>query len=175
MRKIIAGTIVGLSAAVLVLGADAMFNALNRGSGLSPLQAIELKTYDWRMSRTAQPETARKDIALVYIDEASLRNAEPIAGRWPWPRVMHSMLIDFLARGPAKVVAYDVNFAQADDRGEFEFAGEKWTGARSTVGDGSFGCTAETLRLALPLAIVQPALSKPVSPSCALLSVGRPS
>ena len=86
---------------------------LGGGTGVNPLQTVELKTYDWRLTRTARPETARKDIVLVEIDEFSLRNLEPYAGRWPWPRVVHAMLLDYLARGPAKVIVYDVNFAEA--------------------------------------------------------------
>lgn len=131
MKHIATGGLIGLCAAALVLATAQLTGAIVGPSGQNPFETVELNTYNWRMTRTAQAETARKDIALVYIDEASLRNAEPIAGRWPWPRVMHSFLIDFLARGPAKVVAYDVNFAQADDRGAFEFAGETWTGAKS--------------------------------------------
>ena len=129
MKRVAIGTLIGLIAALVVLAAVAAFP--RSGGSPSPFDSVELKTYDWRMTRTARSGTARTDIALVDIDEASIRNAEPIAGRWPWPRVMHAMLVDFLARGPAKVVAYDVNFAQADDRGEFEFAGEKWTGVKS--------------------------------------------
>ena len=78
--------------------------AIAPGSGLSPFRPIELKTYDWRLTRTGPPETARKDIALVEIDEFSLRNLEPYAGRWPWPRVIHSMLIDYLGRRPGEVI-----------------------------------------------------------------------
>ena len=95
------------------------------------MQTVELKTYDWRLARTARPETARQDIVLVEIDEFSLRNLEPYAGRWPWPRVVHSMLLDYLARGPAKVIAYDVNFAEPDDQGSFEFGSATLSGAES--------------------------------------------
>ena len=103
------------------------------GTGVNPLQTVELKTYDWRLTRTARPETARKDIALVEIDEYSLRNLEPYAGRWPWPRVVHAMLLDYLARGPGEGRSlYDVNFAEAGRpaRG-FEFGGATLSGAES--------------------------------------------
>jgi adenylate cyclase len=83
------------------------------------------------MRATARPETARKDIALVQIDETSLRNLEPLAGRWPWPRIVHSEVIDFLARGPAKVVGYDVNFAGPDTRKGFDFGAGTMSGADS--------------------------------------------
>ena len=99
--------------------------------GVDPLQSIEFRTYDWRLTRTARPDTARQDLALVEIDEYSLRNLQPNAGRWPWPRAVHSMLIDYLQRAPAKVVAYDVDFAEADTRTGFDFGGDTWSGQES--------------------------------------------
>jgi adenylate cyclase len=113
----------------MVIGLDVALTAAL--ADRNPLSTIELKTYDWRLTRTARPSTARSDIALVEIDEYSLRNLEPQTGRWPWPRLVHSMIIDFLARGPARVIAYDVVFAGADSRKEFEAAGATWTGEES--------------------------------------------
>jgi len=119
VRHILAGSILGLAAAALVLGAQTW------------LDTVELKTYDWRLARTARPETARRDIALVAIDEYSLRNLQKNAGRWPWPRAVHSMLIDYLAKAPAKLIAYDVDFADADTRRGFDFGADTWSGAES--------------------------------------------
>ena len=130
MRRFLAGLIVGSGAALLVLGIAFLF-AREAGSGLDPLQSVEFRTYDWRLTRTARPETARQDLALVEIDEYSLRNLQPNAGRWPWPRAVHSMLIDYLRRAPAKVIAYDVDFAEADTRSGFEFGGDTWSGKES--------------------------------------------
>ena len=104
---------------------------VSAGGGVDPLQSVEYRTYDWRLTRTAQPQTARRDLALVEIDEYSLRNLQPNAGRWPWPRAVHSMLIDYLQRAPAKVIAYDVSFAEADTRTGFEFGGDTWSGQES--------------------------------------------
>ena len=131
MRKLVAGLLIGLTAAAAVLGANAAFSAIAGGTARNPFETIELKTYDWRMTRTAHPDAARKDIALVAIDEYSLRNLEKNAGRWPWPRAVHSMLIDYLARAPAKVIAYDVDFAEPDTRRGFPFGGDTWSGAES--------------------------------------------
>ena len=128
--KRVAALLVGLSAAALVLLGDALFTAVSRG-GLSPFELAELRTYDWRLTHTAVPETARKDIAIVEIDEASLRSLQPNAGRWPWPRAVHSMLLDYLARAPAKVIAYDVIFSDADTRRGFDFGGSTMSGAES--------------------------------------------
>jgi adenylate cyclase len=131
VQKAVAGIVIGISAAALILGLDALFSTTSGGVGFHPLQTIELKTYDWRLSLTAKPSTARQDLALVEIDEYSLRNLQPNAGRWPWPRAVHSMVIDYLARAPARIVAYDVNFAEADSRVGFEFGGDTWSGAES--------------------------------------------
>jgi hypothetical protein len=118
--KRVAALLVGLASAVLVLGGDRLFSALT-ADGLSPFDLAEIRTYDWRLTRTARPESARKDIAIVEIDEPSLRSLQPNAGRWPWPRAVHSMLLDYLARAPAKVIAYDVVFSEADSRLGFDF------------------------------------------------------
>ena len=102
--KTLIGVAIGLASAVLAL-------ALGR---LPFVGTVEIKTYDWRMRAVADPSSARNDIVLVNIDEKSLRHLEPVFGRWPWPRVVHSYVLDFLARAPAEVVAYDVLFTEAD-------------------------------------------------------------
>ena len=94
-RKIVAGTLVGIVAAGIVLVLNLLFAGR---SGTSLLQTVEMRTYDWRLATTARPSTARQDIALIEIDEYSLRNLQPFAGRWPWPRVVHAGLLDYLAR-----------------------------------------------------------------------------
>jgi adenylate cyclase len=107
LKKTVIGVLIGLGCAVAAL-------LLGR---LPFVRTVELKTYDWRMRATADPASARQDIVLVDIDEKSLRAMEPLVGRWPWPREIHSYLLDFLARGPAAVVAVDVLFTERDRRG----------------------------------------------------------
>jgi adenylate cyclase len=109
------------------LGAAFLVLAL---TNLGGLHTIELKTYDWRLTQTVDPSTARKDIALVEIDEYSLRNLEPNAGRWPWPRIVHANLIEYLRRGNPALIVYDVNFAEPH-RGTFQFGTESMAGAES--------------------------------------------
>ena len=119
-RKAAAGLLIGVCAAAIVVAL----------TNLAAFRTVELKTYDWRLARTADPAAARKDIALVEIDEYSLRNLEPNAGRWPWPRIVHATLIDYLRRGNPKLIVYDVNFAEADKR-SFEIGGEMMAGQDS--------------------------------------------
>src|SRR6188474_177407 len=120
MRKAIAALVIGLGAATLVLALAAAAAAL-KSTELSTLDTVELKTYDWRMRQAASPESARTDIALVEIDETSLRNLEPLTGRWPGPRFVHGLLINYLARGSAKLIAYDINFAGPDTKSDITF------------------------------------------------------
>jgi adenylate cyclase len=120
VRKLLVGPLLGLAAAIV-----------SGVIGLSPLaRTIELKTYDWRMGATANPAAARRDIVLVAIDESSIRKLEPFFGRWPWPRLVHASLIDYLARGPAKVVVYDIIFSERD-RKAFKVGDQDYTGEES--------------------------------------------
>lgn len=115
------GLFIGLGAATLALLAGA----------IPFLRTVELKTYDWRLRRTADPSSARSDVVLVEINETTLRELEPLAGRWPWPRVVHASLIEFLARAPARVVAYDILFTERDRRVGFEYGDGIWSGRES--------------------------------------------
>jgi adenylate cyclase len=128
--KAVAGLFVGVAAAAIVLTADALFSTA-LGDAQNPLHIVELKTYDWRMNRTARPETARRDIALVEIDESSLRTLQPFAGRWPWPRVVHSSLVDFLSHAGARLIVYDIDFAEPDTRVGFAYGDSTWSGVES--------------------------------------------
>lgn len=120
VRRALVGTLIGLAAAALAALLD----------GLPFFQTIELKTYDWRIRQTADPAAARKDIALVRIDEASIRRLAPAVGRWPWPRLVHAEVLNYLNRAPARLIVYDVLFTERDIR-SFVLNGEQVTGAES--------------------------------------------
>ena len=120
LRKPLVACALGLIAAALAL-------AVGRTDFV---RTVELKTYDLRMRMTADASQARSDIVLVAIDEDSLRRLEPAVGRWPWPRLVHAQLLNYLARGPARIVGYDVLFTESDRRW-FELQGERWSGAES--------------------------------------------
>ena len=116
--------------AALALGAGSTILGLLLA--LLPIaQTFEWSLYDLRMRQTIEPAGAPPRIAIVEIDEQTLRALEPIAGRWPWPRLFHGGLIDYLARGPAAIVGYDVGFYEPDGRSGFDVAGDTWTGAES--------------------------------------------
>ena len=66
----------------------------------------------------------------MAIDEASIRSLEPYFGRWPWPRLVHASLVNYLARGPAKAIVYDVIFGERDKKA-FKVGDEAYTGEES--------------------------------------------
>ena len=97
---------------------------------LSFVQTIELQTYDLRVNATAHASAPSNDVVLVAIDNDSIRRMDPYFGRWPWPRLVHGQVIDFLAAAGAKVIGYDVMFAERDLR-KFMVADTEWTGEES--------------------------------------------
>src|SRR5262245_50303311 len=97
---------------------------------LNFFQNIELQTYDLRVAATARPSAPSKDIVLISIDDESIRRMEPLVGRWPWPRLVHATVIDYLAAAGAKVIGYDILFAERDVR-KFMVGDTEWTGDES--------------------------------------------
>lgn len=122
LRKLLAGLGLGALAAVLVLGLAASSDLLDRQ---------ELTTYDWRMRLAVDPASVSQDIVLVELNDASLREMSGLFGHWPWPRVTMAYVLDFLKRGPAKVVAVDIQFSEIDKVALYDFDGDKWTGRQS--------------------------------------------
>ncbi len=105
MRKTAVGVLLGLGSAALILtlGAFGTFDPL------------ELDLYDWRMRRAASnPPDVNRDIVIVELNDTTIRDLDPAFGRWPWPRAAVSLLVDFLNRAPAKVIALDFTFTEGD-------------------------------------------------------------
>src|SRR3989304_1691260 len=83
------------------------------------------------MSRAADPASVSRDIVLVEINDTTIRDLEPVAGRWPRPRGGPSGLIDYLNRAPAKVVAIDFSFLEHDRILGYSYGGDTWSGKES--------------------------------------------
>jgi adenylate cyclase len=97
---------------------------------LTFVQNIELQTYDLRVAATARPLAPSARVSLIAIDNESLRRMEPLVGRWPWPRLVHATVIDYLAAAGAEVIGYDVLFAERDVR-KFMVGDTEWSGDES--------------------------------------------
>lgn len=72
---------------------------------------MELSTLDarffWRGEHPAQD-----DIVIVAVDEASFGDLNL---RWPWPRQVHARLVDALHQSGAKLIVFDILFAEPSD------------------------------------------------------------
>jgi adenylate cyclase len=96
-----------LSAILIGLGCAIAAIMLNR---VELIKTWELKTYDWRMK--VLPATTQDDVAILYVDEPSLRHMESMGVGWPWPRELYSLALNFLKRGKAKAVFFDIIFSE---------------------------------------------------------------
>ena len=123
IRKVTAGVLIGLGSATIILLL----------SLAGALEKAELAAYDWRIRTAARPETISKDIVLVDINETSMRDLAPFVGRWPWPRVVFGWLVDYLNRGPARVIAIDFTFAEPDGTLGARIGGNEWPAEKSDL------------------------------------------
>jgi adenylate cyclase len=120
-RKLIAGLWLGLGAAAVVL--------LLGWTGL--LDVAELRAYDWRIRRIADPASVHPDIVLVEINDESIRAVADAGGRWPWPRVVLADVLDFLARAAPRAIAIDLTITEPDLAQGVPYGDGKWSGAES--------------------------------------------
>ncbi|MCX8085540.1 MAG: adenylate/guanylate cyclase domain-containing protein [Rhodocyclaceae bacterium] len=105
MKKTLARTLLGLALLVAMLGHASHFW---RFEFIERLDAI---AYDARL-RLTMPGGLDERIVILDIDEKSLNEQ----GHWPWGRDRLATLIDKLFdRHGARLVAFDVVFAEADD------------------------------------------------------------
>jgi adenylate cyclase len=72
-----------------------------------PVQRVEWNLYDLYARRLARNREPSPGIVVIAIDEPSFTE---VGLPWPWPRSLHGTLIDQLAAGEAKTVAFDILF-----------------------------------------------------------------
>ncbi|MEJ6000796.1 CHASE2 domain-containing protein [Paucibacter soli] len=71
------------------------------------LQPLEAALEDRLLRATAQPLVAN-ELALIDIDDASLRALQPQLGDWPYPRSVYALLLDYLRDAGAELVVFDL-------------------------------------------------------------------
>ena len=82
---------------------------------LTPLfQRLSLALLDSQM-QLASREAPRGDVAVVDIDDASIRSLQAQLGPWPYRRDTHALLADYLLELGARLVVFDIVFADARD------------------------------------------------------------
>jgi len=97
-RSLIIGSIVALLISSLFY-----FGALNR---------LESMSYDARMDNARQHTHSHQDIAVIMIDEASLKALDTNFGRWPWPRSVYADLMEFFSFTSPRALLFDINFSE---------------------------------------------------------------
>ena len=75
--------------------------------GETMFSSVELSTVDTRFS-VRGTEKPPSDLVVVGVDDKTLSDLHV---RWPYPRGLHAKVIDRLKADGAKVIAYDVEFA----------------------------------------------------------------
>jgi len=81
------------------------------GAGL--LTPLENWSYDARMQTMRADRQPDANVAVILIDDASLKALESSLGRWPWPRSVYAGLLDFFALAPPKAVMFDITFTES--------------------------------------------------------------
>src|SRR3990172_12220135 len=74
------------------------------------LEAVELKSYDFRM-RLFPPQDINREIAIVAIDDESIAKL----GRWPWPRTRIAEVINKISQAGAKVIGLNIIFSEPEE------------------------------------------------------------
>lgn len=79
---------------------------------LGVFQPLEWKSWDLRSRLWAEPGRADPNVVIFLIDQYSLDVYEKEQGlAWPWPRQLYSAVIDYLGRGGAKAIFFDLDFS----------------------------------------------------------------
>jgi adenylate cyclase len=76
--------------------------------GTNLFQSLELSTLDARFSVRGDQKPP-KDLVVVGVDGRTLQDLDE---QWPYPRRLHGQVIDRLREDGAKVIAFDVVFAE---------------------------------------------------------------
>jgi adenylate cyclase len=74
---------------------------------------LEYKAYDFRVKLFANSYKPSDDIMVILLDQDSIDWANEERGwGWPWPRKAYADIVDYMSRGGAKSVAFDVLFSE---------------------------------------------------------------
>ena len=79
-------------------------------TSFSPIETLELKTYDWRMNLRCRLKTVPPQVVIVAIDDDSIQNI----GRWPWPRGLIAQLLAKISACRPKVVGLNILFSEPE-------------------------------------------------------------
>ncbi len=107
-RRLLWGAALGLLAGLLAWALG----------GVSHLRTFEARTLDVRQKLFARPTPAVDRVAIVLIDEYSIRQMKEVEGltTFPWPRDVYQAMIDFLKKAGARAMVFDMVFSDSPNR-----------------------------------------------------------
>lgn len=87
----------------------------------SLLESFEATTWDARVRLLASEKKSSDKVILILLDQDSLDWVEENFGiTWMWPRELYTYIINFVKRGGAKALAFDVLFTGASSSGVYD-------------------------------------------------------
>ena len=95
---------------ILLIGGILLAAVMLRVADPFVIQALRLIAFDTYQRLSPQQFDPDLPVRIVDIDEASLARI----GQWPWSRTVVRDLLDKLGEAGAAVVAFDIQFAEAD-------------------------------------------------------------
>jgi adenylate cyclase len=122
----------GVALGILVAGAMVVLSLLPLG------QSLENQTLDlfYRLRPVAPPPA---DLLVVSIDEPSFQELKQ---PWPWPRRLHAQLVRRLVAGGARLIIFDVIFADPTNPEDDQLLAEAFEEAGNVI----IGMTFETTK-----------------------------
>lgn len=108
------GAILNFFLVILIMGIGVSLNSIMEYFKVARfVEELELKTYDLRTSLRIGPPKMSADphTMIVKFDDLTLNLFENEYGTWPWPRQVHSDIIDYMERAGVRMIAFDLMFS----------------------------------------------------------------
>jgi len=95
---------------------------------VSPVETLRLKTFDY-YQKISPRDVTTNSVVIVEITEQDLKKY----GQWPWPRNLISNLHNRIYQYGAKVIQYNIIFAERDRAGKDENFAQKLAGTNTVM------------------------------------------
>ena len=95
---------------------------------VSPVETLRLKTFDY-YQKISPRDVTTNSVVIVEITEQDLKKY----GQWPWPRNLIANLHNRIYQYGAKVIQYNIIFAERDRAGKDENFAQKLAGTNTVM------------------------------------------
>lgn len=95
---------------------------------VSPVETLRLKTFDY-YQKISPRDVTTNSVVIVEITEQDLKKY----GQWPWPRNLVANLHNRIYQYGAKVIQYNIIFAERDRSGKDENFAQKLAGTNTVM------------------------------------------